>query len=171
MNILIRHGLRSADRVAVINFTKRNQPMVYGLSQTSSFSRVVRRKKKSDDDNVRPPPPVPTDPKDAWVDVVDKTSGQVYYWNTITNETTVLGAPKPTGPTAISPQGQQTIMVAQAQQPSAMGGLGRVVAEGFAFGTGAHLAGHMVGSFFGGGSGGHSSGGDIGGGGGDSFDI
>lgn len=32
---------------------------------------------------------------DPWVDVVDKRSGQIYYWNTQTHETTSLGAKKP----------------------------------------------------------------------------
>lgn len=32
---------------------------------------------------------------DPWVDVIDKRSGQIYYWNTQTHETTSLGAQKP----------------------------------------------------------------------------
>lgn len=49
-----------------------------------------------------PPAPAPSDLvtandiANAWIDVVDKSSGKTYYWNTITNETTALGAPKPT---------------------------------------------------------------------------
>ena len=38
------------------------------------------------------PPP----PHDPWQAVTDKDSGLVYWWNTETDETTELGAPKPT---------------------------------------------------------------------------
>jgi hypothetical protein len=35
------------------------------------------------------------DDKDTWEEVKDKASGQSYWWNLTTNETTALGAPKP----------------------------------------------------------------------------
>ena len=41
---------------------------------------------------------VPTrndDDSDDWREVLDDTSGQTYFWNTRTNETTALGEPKP----------------------------------------------------------------------------
>jgi hypothetical protein len=95
--------------------------------------------------------------------VVDKQSGQIYYWNTVTDETTPLGAPKPTGASAndLAPQQPQ-------QSGGMMSGLGRVVAEGFAFGVGSSVAHGIVGSMFGGS---HDSGGDASSGGDDSFDI
>ena len=41
---------------------------------------------------------VPTrndDSDDDWKEVLDDASGQTYFWNTRTNETTALGDPKP----------------------------------------------------------------------------
>ena len=99
------------------------------------------------------------------MDVVDKPSGQIYYWNTATNETTSLGAPKPTGPTALGPA---TYAAPPQQSGGIMSGLGGVVAQGMAFGVGSSIAHSVVGSMFGGGHS-HSSGGDAGGD--DSFDL
>ena len=84
-----------------------------------------------------PPPPS----GELWQPVKDKASGQVYWWNTNTDETTALGAPKPVGASALGP--------VQQQGGSSLLGM---VAEGMAFGTGAHLAGRAVSSLFGGGS-------------------
>ena len=97
-----------------------------------------------------------------------KSSGQIYYWNTETDETTALGAPKPNGVTGNAPSGQME--QAPAQGGSMMGGLGRVVAEGFAFGVGSSVAHSMVGSMFGG-SHGSDAPADTSSGGDDSFDI
>ena len=123
-------------------------------------SAVSRRKSA---DSVAAPPAANADP---WVEVLDKASGQVYYWNQATDETTSLGAPRPLA-------GQSAIVHQQQEQPqSMMSGLGGVVAQGFAFGVGSSIAHSVVGSMFGGssssssgGDGGHSSGGDSG------FDI
>jgi hypothetical protein len=43
-----------------------------------------------------PPPAAAADdaPKDPWSEVKDDASGQVYWWNKATNETTPLGAAK-----------------------------------------------------------------------------
>jgi hypothetical protein len=110
------------------------------------------------------PAPAPLAVHDAWTEVVDKQSGQIYYWNTVTDETTPLGAPKPTGASGndLAPQQPQ-------QSGGMMSGLGRVVAEGFAFGVGSSVAHGIVGSMFGGGH--DSGGGDASSGGDDSFDI
>lgn len=80
----------------------------------------------------------------AWVEVKDPQSSQIYYWNEVSNETTALGAPKPTGATALSTPSDNSL----ANQGAAPG-LGRVVAEGFAFGVGASLARAAVGSVMG----------------------
>lgn len=111
--------------------------------------------------------PAPLVAQDPWTEVLDKESGQIYYWNTVTDETTALGAPKPNGP------GGQQLTAEQAPQQggSMMGGLGRVVAEGFAFGVGSSVAHSMVGSMFGGSHGSNDAPADTSGGDDDSFDI
>ncbi len=84
----------------------------------------------------------------------------------MSNETTALGAPKPT---SLTPQQQQELAMAQAQQQQQPGFMG-MMAQGMAFGAGSSMAHHAIGSLFGGGS---SSSNDGGGGGDDdgSFDI
>jgi hypothetical protein len=112
-------------------------------------------------------PPPTLSIAESWVEVVDKPSGQIYYWNTITNETTPLGAEKPVGETALANG------AAPAGGGGVMGGLGRVVAEGFAFGVGSSVAHGLVGSMFGGHSDNRGGGGDAGavGGDDDGFDL
>jgi len=91
--------------------------------------------------------------------VRDKATGLVYYWNTQTDETTALGAPKPAAGALAEPT-----------RPGFMS----MVAEGMAFGTGMHLAGRAVSSILGGGSsGGEGASGDGGGddSGGDEWDV
>lgn len=100
--------------------------------------------------------------EDAWTEVVDKSSGQIYYWNTVTNETTALGAPKP-GSTQLAQQ------EAAPQSGGMLKELGGVMAQGFAFGVGSSVAHSVVGSIFGGGGGGNDA--SSSGGGDDSFDI
>lgn len=144
----------------------------YLCLQSASFSKVTRGRKviKRSDNNsaASPPSPVPVDPAEAWVEVPDKSSGQIYWWNTVTNETTMLGAPRPTGPTALAPLQQQ-------QGGGMLSGLGGVMAQGMAFGAGSAVAHNVIGSMFGGGSSHHDAG-NVGGGsgdsdGGDSWDI
>mmetsp|Transcript_18061 Transcript_18061/g.21626 ORF Transcript_18061/g.21626 Transcript_18061/m.21626 type:complete len:222 (-) Transcript_18061:762-1427(-) len=93
-----------------------------------------------------PPAPAaaPAPAADPWQPVTDPASGQVYWWNKQTNETTHIGAPKP-------------VAGAPAAEPAAPmgGGLMGMVAEGMAFGTGSAIARTAVGSMFGGGGGGH----------------
>ena len=136
------------------------------FSRIRKGSKRVERTSKSSDNQMTttPPPAAPVNIEECWVEVQDKASGQMYWWNTATNETTALGAPKPTGASAVG--------YPQQQSDGMMRGLGSVVAEGFAFGAGSAVAHNVVGSFFGGGghhhdssSGGESSGGD------DSWDI
>lgn len=108
-----------------------------------------------------PPKPSAIKPvEDSWIEVVDKPTGQIYYWNQRTDETTALGAPRPNGPTAL---GQY-----QEQQPGITSGIGSAMAQGFTFGIGSGIAHGVVGSFFGGHG---SSNGGSGGDGGDSYDI
>lgn len=131
-----------------------------GLADTSKGKRTLRPlRRKAPGTALAPTPAAPLAVEDAWTAVVDKQSGQTYYWNTVTNETTALGAPKPTGELA-QQQPQQ-------QSGGMMSGLGRVVAEGFAFGVGSSVAHGIVGSMFGGSSGPSES--DAGGD--DGFDI
>lgn len=47
-------------------------------------------------------------PADPWTEVVHKETGQIYYWNEQTDETTALGEPKP-GPQGRVQYPQQTI--------------------------------------------------------------
>ena len=88
-----------------------------------------------------PPANISVVDKDPWSEVRDPASGQIYWWNKETNETTALGAPKPTD-----------LAAPQQPQGSMMGSLGRTVAEGFSFGVGSSIARSVVGSMFGGGS-------------------
>lgn len=95
-----------------------------------------------------PPPPAPV-PEDPWQHVRDPQSGQMYWWNTQTNETTPLGAAKPA-----ALQQQQQAQPATQQQG---GGLMSTMAEGMAFGFGSAIARQAVGSMFGSWGGGGSS--------------
>ena len=83
-----------------------------------------------------PPPPATATPENSWEEV--RVPEGVYWWNTMTDETTAIGAPKPTGPTAIY----------NSQQPPQQSLMG-VMAEGAAWGVGVSLARNMVGSMFG----------------------
>mmetsp|Transcript_11058 Transcript_11058/g.20521 ORF Transcript_11058/g.20521 Transcript_11058/m.20521 type:complete len:183 (+) Transcript_11058:326-874(+) len=82
---------------------------------------------------------------DPWQAVTDRDSGLVYWWNTDTDETTALGAPKPTAAGAYQgappPQG--------AQQGYAEPTLGQTMAQGAAFGVGAGVGRAAIGSLFG----------------------
>lgn len=114
--------------------------------------------------------PPPAD--DPWEEVRDETTGATYWWNTQTNETTALGAPKPrllgtsagdanaasgAPPPVGQPMGSNA--VARPGGGSMLGGFGSMVAEGMAFGTGSALAHRAIGSIFGGGGYGYGGGG------------
>lgn len=150
--MLARRVLGTLTRVSL---AKVNPPVVQAVASFARISRPSMRRplartEEAAPQAVAPPPPVPVDPKDAWVEVVHEPTKQIYYWNTLTNETTALGAPRPDGPTALAQAPQQ--------QPSMMRSLGGVVAEGFAFGAGSAVAHNIVGSMFGGGHSSSSSG-------------
>ena len=128
----------------------------------SSKAGKGRRILKSESSKTKVPKPFEL--KDPWVEVLDKSSGQVYYWNQTTDETTAVGAPKPT-------DGNRSITTPAAPEPGMISSLGGMVAQGFAFGVGSSIAHNVVGSMFGGSSSsGESNGGDDSGGSTD-FDI
>ena len=111
-------------------------------------------------------PPPPTD--DPWEEVRDEATGQTYWWNVRTNETTALGAEKPrllgtsvgngNAPPPVG-QPQRSDALARPGGGSMLGGFGSMVAEGMAFGTGSALAHRAIGSLFGGGDYGYGGGG------------
>lgn len=93
----------------------------------------------------RPPPPPPPSPPvpavaDPWEAVPDPAgSGKVYWWNTATDEVTAVGAPRPAPPPTAT-----DAAAPPAAAPAAGGGLGRVMAEGMAFGVGSSMAHRAV---------------------------
>lgn len=109
---------------------------------TRGFARITKKRKPISE---AAPPPSEMTEYHAWSPVTDKTSGQVYWWNKQTNETTALGAPRPEG-TAVG-----------YQQPT----LGQTMKEGVAWGVGMGVGravvGSVFGSMFGGDEGGGSS--------------
>lgn len=103
---------------------------------------------------------------DPWEEVRDETTGQVYWWNVQTNETTALGEGKPNNvflgaegttassgapPPAGAPHSGSNAVARPSGGRSMLGGFGSMVAEGMAFGTGSALAHRAIGSMFGGG--------------------
>ena len=80
-------------------------------------------------------------PAGKWVAVVDDATGQVYYWNRATNETTALGEPRP-GPAGRLPAHPQGEVVA--------GGLGSSIVQIFAMGFGVSIGFAIIGRIFGG---------------------
>lgn len=139
-NALIRNNRRS--------FTA---PMTL-VSRDFAIKRTTTRKsiKKS-----APAPSAPATVDEAWEPVTDPATGGIYYWNTMTNEVTHVGAAHPML-AAQQAQGQGGgIMQPQTQGGGMMSGLGGVVAQGMAFGVGSSIAHHAVGSMMGHGGGGH----------------
>ena len=137
----------------------------YQLSSSASFSsrrggrkRGGRGSSGSGTDLAKtPPPPANIDP---WEEVKD-AQGNIYYWNTVTDETTAIGEPRPTTMSVVQQQSQGGGMVS---------GFAGMVAQGMAFGAGSSIAHHAIGGLFRGGGEDH---GDDGGGSGDdgSWDI
>lgn len=87
---------------------------------------------------------------DPWVAVTDKATGMVYYWNTVTNETTHLGAPKPG--TSVAYYAPGTVPATASSGGGMMSGIGGMVAQGMAFGAGSAIAHNAIGALFGGSS-------------------
>jgi hypothetical protein len=103
---------------------------------------------------------VPLAIADPWTEVKDEASGLTYWWNQQTDETTHVGAPKPTLVTNNS-QTPANVPPPQQQQGSMVSDLGGMVAQGFAFGVGSSLARSAVNSLFDSGSGGGDGDDDI----------
>jgi len=66
---------------------------------------------------------------DACRQVRDPASGGLYYWNTSTDETTAVGAPRPTGPTALAVEDSRGLMRADAPSTTSLS-RGLAVTEG-----------------------------------------
>jgi WW domain len=110
-------------------------------SKSGTGRRITKSASSSKKTGLAKAPPAATDP---WVEVLDSKSGQVYFWNQKTDETTALGAPKPTlqnNAVAVSNEAPPT--------QSVVSGLGAVVVQGFAFGVGSSIARSVVGSILG----------------------
>lgn len=163
---LTRSALRPIARLAVKQNSYPASGPLYIYASCAEFSRFPKSNKRrvtatrSSRNSI-----VETEAVDPWVEVKDEHSGQIYYWNTVTDETTAIGEPKPSairsGPPGPAPAPHEG-------GGGMMSGLGGVVAQGFAFGVGSSVAHGLVGSMFGGGD---DGGGGDGGGGDDGFDI
>ena len=113
----------------------------YKILRTPAAVRPLSRISRDSNNGLvkaRSPPPPKLRLEDAWTEVRDEQTGKIYWWNQVSNETTALDAPKPTGPVANIPQGQVAM-----PQPQSFAGM---VAEGFSWGVGMSLARHAVGS-------------------------
>ena len=134
------------------------------LTNTRSFAVGSRSRSRSGGlRKTKTAPPPAVTPELAWKPVLDQPSGLYYYWNTITDETTHVGAENPA--LAYSQSGSGNAVANQSQQQQGggmMSGLGGVVAQGMAFGVGSSIAHHAVGSIMGGMGGGSDSGGSSG---------
>jgi hypothetical protein len=138
--------------IRLISSTARN------LQRGPSSGKKVRGKV-----NIRPhvPRSAPLAMADPWTEVKDESSGMTYWWNQKTDETTHLGAPKPTLAANNNSQSAAQVPPPQQQQEGGMmSGLGGMVAQGFAFGVGSSIARSVVNSVFDSGSGGDSGGDD-----------
>ena len=131
--------LRLAFRITAVSSsavarTSRVAPVILSCNAPLSVGRKSTRSK-------RPPAPKVEESieEDPWKEVRDEATGQTYWWNTATDETTALGEPKPTN-TAPGPSGVPPPAPQQQQQGGMMSGLGGVMAEGFAFGVGSSIA-------------------------------
>mmetsp|Transcript_44269 Transcript_44269/g.73736 ORF Transcript_44269/g.73736 Transcript_44269/m.73736 type:complete len:134 (-) Transcript_44269:201-602(-) len=87
---------------------------------------------------------------EEWKEVKDEASGQFYFWNQRTNETTALGEPRPSAEGRLVPQ----------QQGGAAPSFGSNLAGMAAAGVGMGVAHAAVGSLFGGFGGGGDGGGE-----------
>ena len=83
---------------------------------------------------------------DEWTEVIVKQTGEVYYWNERTDETTAIGEPKP-GPEGrlVSQVEQQPMQRVPIGQSVGMG-LGQMVLMGFGMTLGFILVGSVFGS-------------------------
>jgi hypothetical protein len=131
-------------------------------SSVRSFQRVPSSGKKIRGKvNIKPHTrSAPLAMADPWTEVKDEASGMTYWWNQKTDETTHLGAPKPTLIANNNSQTAAQVPPPQQQDGGMMSGLGGMVAQGFAFGVGSSIARSAVNSIFD--SGGDSGGGDDG---------
>ena len=105
-------------------------------------------------------PPPSTTENDPWEEVKDPQTGDIYWWNTETDETTAVGLLQQNHPTHFKSRLKYltwSILTSvgepnpglEAPQPQREG-LGQVLKEGLAFGTGSAIAHSVIGSIFGG---------------------
>lgn len=82
---------------------------------------------------------------DPWSEVTIRETGERYWWNETTGETTAVGEPRPTAAGRVQPQHLQQ-PPPLAQQPEGAGlGLGRLVAMGAGVGLAFGLMGKLLG--------------------------
>lgn len=92
--------------------------------------------------------------EEPWVEVKDDQTGQFYYWNKVTDETTALGASRPIGKTATvvvnlaTRNGGFPAPAPTNSNPQGEPGLGSMVAQGMAWGAGMGIARAAVSSVF-----------------------
>jgi len=108
----------------LIKVKKSNNQKIYQIYFPIIVNKFSTHKGIKTIEEERVPPPPAVNSADAWEMV--KVPEGIYWWNTVTDETTALGAPKPSGPTAVGqPQQGQSLMGVMAE--GAAWGVGNII--------------------------------------------